>query len=265
MFHRLKYYLVFGVVGVIAVVLILNKFLVYGLIVFGVGALAVGLWKILLGAKDNEIFELKKKLAETSRNVSSLEDENTELRSRKLNISEIKDVCDLGLMEVNANFTRVWNEESMHETQRIQFIGALQVSIVAKYGLDLKDLKVKYNEEANEIIVANINPKFLSFNDLNYNWKIAEVLEYKLPMIGEEYWKKSNDTDGLNSAIRDKYQKHIHEEVKNGPEEMNWVLEPLKKQVAGALELLFDAKGRKIKIVEKFDESFKALQEFSEN
>jgi hypothetical protein len=265
MFHRLKYYLVFGVIGVIAVVLVLNKFLVYGLVVFGVGALGVALWKVLLGAKDTEIYELKKKLAETSQNISSLTDENTELRSRKLNISEIKDVLDLGLMEVNANFTRVWNEESTHESRRIQFIGALQVSIIAKYGLDLKDLRVKFNKETNEIIVANIAPKFLSFNDLNYNWKIAEVLEYKLPMIGEEYWKKSDDMDGLNSEIRDKYQKHIHEEVKNGPEEMKWVLEPLKKQVAGALEILFDAKGRKIRIVEKFDESFKALQEFSEN
>lgn len=182
-----------------------------------------------------------------------------------MNISEIKDVLDLGLMEVNANFTRVWNEKSTHESKRIQFIGALQVSIIAKYGLDLKDLRVKFNKETNEIIVANIAPKFLSFNDLNYNWKIAEVLEYKLPMIGEEYWKKSDDMDGLNSEIRDKYQKHIHEEVKNGPEEMKWVLEPLKKQVAGALEILFDAKGRKIRIVEKFDESFKALQDFSDN
>jgi hypothetical protein len=50
--------------------------------------------------------------------------------------------------------------------------------------------------------------------------------------------------------------------VKNGPVEMEWVLAPLKKQVAGALEMLLGAKGRKIKIVEKYDDSFKRLSDF---
>jgi len=36
---------------------------------------------------------------------------------------------------------------------------------------------------------------------------------------------------------------------------------PIKKQVAGALELMLGANGRKIKIVEKFDDSFQTLKE----
>jgi len=265
MLQRFKTWLVLGVFIVVALVLILNKMLVYGLVIFGVGILGVGLWNLLMKQKDNEIHRLKNELEETTRNTASLEDENSELRNRKLNITEIKSVLDLGLMEVNTNFTRVWNEETVHQEKKVQFIGALQVSIIAKYGLDLKDLRVKFNEQTNEIVVANILPKFLSFNDLNYVWKIAEVLEYKTPMIGEPFWKKSEDMEGLNNDIQDKYQKRIHEEVKNGPAEMQWVLEPMKKQVAGALAILFDAKGRKITIVESFDESFKALQDFSEN
>ena len=46
---------------------------------------------------------------------------------------------------------------------------------------------------------------------------------------------------------------------------MEWVLNPLRKQVAGALELMLGANGRKIKIAEKFDDSFKALSEFTNN
>ena len=65
----------------------------------------------------------------------------------------------------------------------------------------------------------------------------------------------------MNSELKENYRKHINEEVKNGPAEMEWVLGPLKKQVAGALELMLGAQGRKIKIVEKFDESFKSLKE----
>lgn len=264
MLQRFKVYLVLGTIIALSLVLILNKLLVYGLIILGVGLIAVAAWQLLMKQKDDEIYRLKTILKETNRNATALESENTELRNRKLNISEIKTVLDLGLMEVNTNFTRIWNEQSTHEDKQVQFIGALQVKIIAKYGLDLRDLRVKFNEDENEIVVANIAPKFLSFNDLNYEWKIAEVMEYRVPIIGDKYWRLSDDMEGLNSELKEKYQKRIHEEVKNGPAEMEWVLDPLKKQVGGALEMLFDAKGRKIKIVDKFDDSFKALKEYTE-
>ncbi len=64
--------------------------------------------------------------------------------------------------------------------------------------------------------------------------------------------------------MKENYRKRINEEVKNGPAEMEWVLVPLKKQVAGALEMLLGAQGRKIRIVEKFDDSFKELREYTE-
>ena len=254
MFRNLKMYLILAAIIAVSLVLILNRFVVYGVIVFGVGAVAMGAYHLLVKQKDDQIYELKKQLKESDKTSTSLKSENTELRSRKLNISEIKSVVDLGLMEVNTNFTRVWNEPGEHEKKKIRFVGALQVSIVAKYGLDLKDLRVKFNEEKNELTVANINPKFLSFSDLNYDWKIAEVLEYTIPLIGEKYWQTSKNLDALNGEMKENYRKRINEEVKNGPVEMEWVLTPLKKQVAGALELMLGANGRKIKIVEKFDD-----------
>ncbi len=263
MFHRFKLYIIMGAIVAVALVLIMNKLLVYGLIVFGVGSAAVAFYHLLMKQKDDEIHQLKSRLKETDKTASSLKSENTELRSRKLNISEIKSVVDLGLMEVNTNFTRVWNEKMEHENKHCRFIGALQVSIVAKYGLDMKDLRVKFNEEKNELTVANINPKFLSFSDLNYDWKVAEVLRYDVPLVGEKHWETSKDLEALNSEIKENYRKHINEEVKNGPVEIEWVLAPLKKQVGGALELMLGAQGRKIKIVEKFDDSFKALKEYT--
>ena len=172
---------------------------------------------------------------------------------------------DLGLMEVNTNFTRVWNEKSEHEKKQIRFLGALQVSIVAKYGLDMKDLRVKYDEEKNELTVANINPKFLSFSELNYDWKIAEVLQYDVPLIGEKHWETTKNLEALNGEMKEDYRKRINEEVRNGPVEMEWVLTPLKKQVAGALELMLGSNGRKIKIVEHFDDTFQTLKEINEN
>ncbi len=264
MFQRIKIYLILAAVIVVALVLVLNKFLAYGLIVFGVGAAAVAAYQLFLKQKEDEIHRLKAELKKTNRATEALQSENTELRNRKLNISEIKSVLDLSLMEVNTNFTRVWNEKSEYNKKSIRFLGALQVSIVAKYGLDLRDLRVKYNEENNEITVANINPKFISFSDLNYDWKIAEVLEYSTPLIGEKHWGTSKELESLNSEMKENFRKRIHEEVKNGPAEMEWVLAPLRKQVAGALEMIFDAKGSRIRIVEQFDESFKPYNELAE-
>lgn len=264
MFRNLKTFLVLAVILAAAVLLILNKFLAYGLIVGGVGFAAVLLYQAFMKQKDDEINQLRNQLKEVDKTTASLKEENTELRSRKLNISEIKSVVDLGLMEVNANFTRVWNDKSEYQGKSIRFLGALQVSIVAKYGLDMKDLKVKFDPDKNELTVANIQPKFLSFSDLNYDWKIAEVLMYSIPLVGEKHWQTTKDLEALNSELKENYRKHINEEVKNGPVEMEWVLTPLKKQVASALELMLGANGRKIIVVDSFDDSFKALAEYTD-
>lgn len=263
MFRKIRMYVILAVITGAAILLILNKFLVYGLVVAGVGYAAVLLYQAFMKQKDDEISKLKEQLKEVDKTSTSLKEENTELRSRKLNLSEIKSVVDLGLMEVNANFTRVWNSKSEYQGKQIRFLGALQVSIVAKYGLDMKDLRVKFDPDKNELTVANIQPKFLSFSDLNYDWKIAEVLMYSVPLIGEKNWQTTKDLEALNSEMKENYRKHINEEVKNGPAEMDWVLTPLKKQVASALELMLGSNGRKIRIVEKFDDSFKAISEFT--
>lgn len=46
---------------------------------------------------------------------------------------------------------------------------ALGVSLKAKYGIDLKELRFKYMPESDELIVANINPRFLSFGNRSWN------------------------------------------------------------------------------------------------
>jgi hypothetical protein len=140
-------YLIFAAIVGVSLVLILNKLAVYGLIVFAVGSVAMGAYHLLIKQKDDEIHNLKTQLKESDKTTISLKSEHTELRNRKLNIFEIKSVVDLSLMEVNTNFTRVWNEKIEQDKKKIRFLGALQVSIVAKYGLDLKDLQVKFNEE----------------------------------------------------------------------------------------------------------------------
>ncbi len=60
------------------------------------------------------------------------------------------------------------------------------MKIIAKYGIDIHELRIRYDRDRNEVQVANVKPKFLSFNDFDYEWKIAEVMEYKISLGG--YW-----------------------------------------------------------------------------
>ena len=266
MLKNFKIYLTLIAIITIAVLLILNEFILYGLILIGLVVLIYSFWRLFLKNKQEEISNLSRQLSDIEKQNNSLLEENEELRNRKLNISEIKDILDLGLMEVDTNFTRTWNEKFIHLDKSIHFIGALQVNIIAKYGIDLKELKIKFDKENNTMIVANIKPKFLSFRDLDYDWRISELMEYKQVWLGTDHWRKSTELEGVAAQIKEKFSKRIHQEVKNGPEELNWIIEPLKKQIGNSLELLVGGvPGRKISIVDSFDNSFLSLDEYSEN
>ena len=118
-FRHLKVYLILVAIIVIAVLLILNEYLIYGFILAGIAIFVYSAWQLFVKRKDDEIAELESKLLETEKENTSLETENLELKSRKLNFAEIKNIADLGLMEVDTNFTRTWNEKREHEGKNI--------------------------------------------------------------------------------------------------------------------------------------------------
>ena len=55
-----------------------------------------------------------------------------QLKSNKLNVLGLKEILDVGLLEVNTKLTRVWNYEFEENKKRLNFIGALDVNIIAK-------------------------------------------------------------------------------------------------------------------------------------
>ncbi|MEA2042033.1 MAG: hypothetical protein U9N85_05720 [Bacteroidota bacterium] len=265
MIKNLKSYLYLTIISAVAVILILNEFLLYALILLGTGFLAFGLWQQLIKSKDKKISELETQLHENRSSLDAFKEEVEELRNRKLKITDIKSILDLGLLEVNTNFIRTWNKKFTLKKQDIHFIGALKIDIIAKYGIDLKDLKFKEKQGHNELIVANANPKFLSFSDLNYIWEISEILEYKKPFLGSKHWKKSTKLGHIGRDIKEDLQTKIHREVLNGPEEMDWVLEPLKKQIKNTLYVLLGNAEKKITLAEKYDNSFIDFENLPEN
>lgn len=261
-FKNLKIYLILAVVVVVSILLILNKYAAYGILLLGAAGVVYLLWETVIRSKEEKITELAGRLDKTSQQVSNLVAENNELRSRRLNISELRDVLDLGLLQVNSSFTRTWNDKFEQEGRSLHFIGALQVKIIAKYGIDVHDLRIRYDRDRNEVRVAHVKPKFLSFNDFDYEWKIAEVMEYKKPWVGAGHWRKSPDLEVMAANLKEELRVKTHQEVKQGPVEMEWVLEPLKKQIHGTLELLLGSPYRIVTFVDQADDSFKKLEEY---
>lgn len=259
----LPVYLVLTAVALIAILLIFNKYVFYGLIVIGIVLLIYAFWRFILKERENTISQLTEELDKTKSVIVQLAKENTELKNRRLNISELNNIFDLGLLQVKSSFTRTWNENFTRHALTFHFIGALEVKIVARYGLDMKKLRIKIDKENNQILVANISPQFLSFNDFDYEWKIAEGLFYKQPWIGSGHWRKSDEMSGLVSEIKEELRTQTHREVKNGPAEMEWILEPLQSQVASTLQVLIGNASMQIKIVDWCDTTFLSIDDFS--
>ncbi len=261
-FKKLKIYLILAVIVMVSVLLILNKYAVYGILLLAAGAIAYLLWETVIRSKQEKITELAERLDKTSQKISNLQAENDELRSRRLNVTELRNILELGLMQVNTSFTRTWNDKFGEGTRSLHFIGALQAKIVAQYGIDIHELRIKYDREKNEVLVANVKPKLLSFNDFEYEWKIAEVMEYIKPWVGTSHWRKSPELDVMAGNLKEELRLKTHQEVKQGPVELEWVLDPVKKQITGTLELLLGSPYRIVTIVDHADDSFKKLEDY---
>lgn len=248
------------VMAVVAILLavIFNEFLAYSAIFVGAMLVFYALYSAFLKTKDAEIESLREKLEAEDAQLAKVRNENEELRNRKFNLSAIRQILDVGLFEVDTNFTRTWNEEQISdEGKTIQFIGALKVDLIAKYGVDLNELRIKYDND--EVLIANMNLKSLSFTDLNYDWIIAEVLEHKKPYLGGSH-RRTNPLLQLEATkIKERLQKRVHEEVKLGPDELNTVIDILKKQLTHSVAAFLGIHDKKVRFVDKADDSFKQL------
>jgi len=246
----------------ILLAIIFNEFLAYAAIFVGAMIIFYGLYHAFLRTKDAEIDDLRAKLNQEESQLEKVKEENDELRTRKLNVSAIRQILDVGLFEIDTNFTRTWNEEIQTDMDKtVQFIGALKVNIVAKYGVDLKELRIK--TEGEEVLIANMNLKSLAFTDLNYDWVISEVLEHKKPYLGGNHRRTNPMLELEANKIKERLQKRTHEEVKQGPEELEAITSILKRQLTHSIALLLGIKDDKVRFVEGSNEDFKTLESFN--
>ena len=208
----IKRYLLVATILLVAVILLANKLVVWGAAFIAAGLIILGIQQlILLNVKvskfEDNISGLEEKNQGLAKMNEKLMEENAFLKERHFQITQIKSILEMNLFEIDTRFKRTVNRTEMLNDREIRHIGSLGVSLKAKYGIDLKELRFKYLPESDELIVANINPRFLSFGNRKLEWEFFETLEYRrqLPLTGKR-WMTSDDlaekADKLKEEIR---------------------------------------------------------------
>ena len=224
-----------------------------------VGAVLMYLYVKLQPGPTNELKQLKQELQNQQKEIE-------ELRNRKLNVVGMKDILEIGLMEIDTNFTRTWNEKFSDEEKDLHFIGALQIQLVAKYGVNLKDLKVKIDHQNKMIQIADLHPKFLSFSEINHEWKIAEMMEHKKrPLNFGNYWKKTEKYQEILNKKMEEKRKALYDEIKQGPEEIQWLIKPLYQQVENTMRILLNRSDYDIDFIENATDNFQSIETYFED
>lgn len=246
----------------VAIILIANR-----LVIWGAGFLAAGL--IVFGIQ--QLIQLNVKVSRFEDNISGLEEKNQDLikmnaklaeenaflKERHFQITQIKSILELNMFEIDTKFRRSVNRIEQANDREIKYVGCLNVSLRAKYGIDCRELRFKYLPESDELIVANINPKFLSFGNRKLEWEFFEALEYKrqLPFAGKK-WMTGDDLSAGAEKLKEEIRLQTEHSLENGPEEFSWIMEPIRENVENTLRIMFKGVCSNILIAQQADDSF---------
>ena len=225
----------------------------------GVGLIAGGLIVYFFGQyfrlKPSTVKRLEQELENSRKEIE-------QLRQKRFQWAGMRPILEVGLMEVDTHFTRTWNEKHTEGKSELHFVGALQIRLKAKYGVNLKDLSIRMDHANKLIQIAHFHPRFLSFSEINHDWKIAEILEYKKrPWIWDNYWKKSEQYQSVLHRLMEEKRKAVYDEIKQGPEEVQWIVEPLYRQVENTLRILLQRSDYDIMFVEQSGDDFIPLEQ----
>ena len=177
-----------------------------GVFLSAVGCFAAG-WvfavflsrSVQLGASERETNEsLRAQLADKTEanarlenEIAGLRSENRRLERQRIDINAVRPVLKLGLMEAEMSIKDVkiaWMNDFdegglFSSATRSQYVGVLQRSFKATYGVDLSKLRVR--EDGDCLRVAGISAESLGFKDDETEWLVRQAQKYTLKETSE--------------------------------------------------------------------------------
>lgn len=264
-----KSYLVIAALVLLAIILLSGKLIAWGLAVLGAALIILGIQQLIkLNVKvtlfEDNIKKLDEKNNDLAKQNKDLAEENSFLRERHFQITQIKSILELNLFEIDTRFTRPITNREEYDGRDIKYFGSLSVSLKAKYGIDIRELRFKYDSDSDVLTVANINPKFLSFGKRKMEWDFFEIYEYRSQNIfADKKWMVSFDLYEYANKLKEKYRMSVENSIEKGPEEFEWIYKPIRENVENAIRVLFRNMCPNIEITDKADDSFIPLEKLS--
>lgn len=255
-------YIVVALLILLALFLLASKIIIWGLAAFGAGLLVLGIQQLInlnvrVNLFEDNIRDLDEKNRELRIQNSNLVEENAFLKNRQFQITQIKQILELNLFEIDTKFTRSVNKQEKISDRKIRYFGSLNILLNAKYGIDCKELRFSYDKDKNILSIANINPKFLSFGKRDLEWDFFEILEFRSQNpFAEKRWMTSDDLNKYAAKVKENYRRSTEQSLEKGPEDIMWIYTPIKQHVENIIKILFGSLYPNIRIVDFADDTF---------
>jgi hypothetical protein len=144
--------------------------------------------KIKIQQSELQFLEEKNALAKSDLKIKELTDSIRHLNNAMVSVQSFGQVLELSLIETSLRQTELFKEtlNTVFEKNRIlpdenyyeEFLGVLTNDIRAKFGVDLKEIKLNEIESVpNTILVSGITPKLTSISD-KPRWEVKEIRKY---------------------------------------------------------------------------------------
>lgn len=220
--------------------------------------------------------------------IDGLKDTIRHLENTMFNVQEFEKILELGLIETNlenTKFTRnkynmnwtVRNEQDVAQNkgssivstgrEYYEYIEVMSNKLTAKFGVDLKNIKLSYSDNNQNIInVSGIQAKYLGNSRFEPNWEICEIRKVALNSKRE---KKSTQILNTKEAEH-KCNQFMQNTVKDYQNKLSQGLETkfmdesVKKLAQNFIRLVLAPLGKEVRFDNSNNEGY-PLSEFIEN
>jgi len=211
-----------------------------------------------------------------------LREENVKLRRRldeqPARVLGVREILQVSFIEAECEITKVFDryfdkdrkeiheddEESSPDTAAAKpkkawrFVGALTAKFKAKYGIqDVHKISVFPDDSSRTLRVHGAEPTYLGPGDFpEMRWEGCVALRQSI--LGT--W--SVDEGPLGPNWKEQYREEMQTALKNGPEQLSWLKEPLRRNIIRLLEMVIAPKDYRVELVERKNPDFLPLEEY---
>jgi len=223
-----------------------------------------------------EAEKLKEENRQLLERESILKQQLEESRNRKLQVLNVQPILELGILEADCQITEcfdlvfdkngeiiTWNDvpdpdvkykESWGDiilgAKKQRFIGTLIVKFTARYGVDMQNLKIRCDDDTKTVYVEGAEPSYLGSKGFPETcWKGCVNLREQW----EGNWIADDEAVRIESPCKDMCRSIMEESLKNGPENLEWLKQPLQNTVKHLLQMMVALPGYSLVLVEKIE------------